>query len=127
MASKFKVLVVDDEQFIRKILSRIIKREGFDVEEACDGQNALDKMEKDQYDFVVSDIKMPNLDGMALLKNIKENYPMTKVLLVTAYSGIYTPTQILNAGADAFIIKPFKNSEISKILKTVALKIPVQV
>lgn len=110
------VLIVDDEDFIRNILCRIVGRAGFTVDQACDGVDALEKMREVRFDFVISDIKMPRMDGMGLLKEIKSLYPATSVLLVTAYSGEYTAKSAMEAGADDFITKPFKNFEIIKTL-----------
>jgi len=115
--SPSSVLIVDDEQFLRKILGRIISREGFSVDEATNGQQALDKMQSNNYDVVISDICMPSLNGIELLKEIKEHHQDTSVVLITGYAGEYTIDEMMTAGADYFISKPFKNIEISQMLK----------
>ena len=116
MKNGLSVLVVDDEVFIRQILSRIVSREGYSVDQASDGIEALDKMSERRFNFVISDIKMPRMDGMELLATIKEKYPETHVLLITAYAGEYTAEDAIAAGADYFITKPFKNVEIARTL-----------
>lgn len=110
------VLVVDDEQFIRQLLVRLIKREGHLVTEAGDGREALDMLRNSNVDIVISDIKMPNMDGWQLLEEIKKDYPDVSVILITAYAGDYTPEHAIEAGADYFITKPFKNVEIARTL-----------
>lgn len=110
------VLVVDDEQFIRQLLVRTIKREGYLVSEAGDGRKALDILSEKHIDIVISDIKMPNMDGWQLLEEIKKEYPEISVILITAYAGDHTPENAIEAGADYFITKPFKNVEIARTL-----------
>lgn len=122
MNNGLSVLVVDDEVFIRQILSRIVSREGYSVIEANDGIDALEKMADRHFDFVLSDIKMPRMDGMELLASIKERYPDTLVLLVTAYAGEYTADDAIAAGAVCFITKPFKNVEIARTLTALRQK-----
>ncbi|MFQ5500580.1 MAG: response regulator [Candidatus Zixiibacteriota bacterium] len=114
------ILIVDDAEFIRSIIARMVKREGYTVSEACDGVEALEKLAVAPVDFVISDIKMPRMDGLELLGEIKSNYPDVMVLMITGYAGEYTSDDVLAAGADYFITKPFKNVEIARTL--VALK-----
>lgn len=114
------VLIVDDEEFIRKILGRIVRREGFAVTEACDGLEALELLKAQPFHFVISDIKMPRMDGLELLAAIKSEFPLIKVLMITGYPGDYSAWDIISAGADHYISKPFKNTEIATTLKTLA-------
>jgi len=106
------ILIVDDEPFIRQLLRRTVEREGFSVVEAVDGAAALDEMKQNSFDFVITDIQMPRMDGMQLLAEIKSEFPNTQVLMITAYAGKYSEEDIIAAGADYFITKPFKNLEI---------------
>jgi len=122
MIVKASVLIVDDEKFIRDILSRIVFREGFKIDVAGDGVEAFEKIQENSYDFVISDINMPNMGGMELLKKIKVYDKDILVLLVTSKAGEYSAEDILKAGADFFITKPFKNSEIAKTLETLNKK-----
>ncbi len=85
--------------------------------EAVDGLDALNKMKDAKFDFVISDIKMPNMNGLELLKEIKANYPDTIVFLITGYGSEYDIEDIMAAGAHHFITKPFHNVEISHTLK----------
>ena len=87
MQTKASILIVDDETFIRQILSRIVTREGYQVRQACDGVDALNLLAENSYDIVISDIKMPNMDGIQLLSEVKSKYPNISVVLITAYAG----------------------------------------
>jgi DNA-binding NtrC family response regulator len=78
-----KVLVVDDEKGIRFLLSEVLLNQGFDVSLARDGQESLDKLEKDHFDLVVTDINMPRLDGVAMLKSMTKNGRSEKVIIMT--------------------------------------------
>jgi len=118
MARKASVLIVDDEQFLRQILGRIVRREGYDVDEAVDGIDALSRMKDHQYDIVISDIRMPMMDGIELLKRIRATHYDTAVVLITAYAGEYVERDMIDAGADFYITKPFKNVEIAQALQS---------
>lgn len=116
------VLIVDDEPIVRGLLARIVNRQGYSVTEAVDGLDALEKMKDVRFDFVISDIKMPNMDGLKLLKEIRAQYPNTYVLLITGNRAEYKAEKVMAAGADQFIAKPFKNMDIAHTLKGLYLK-----
>lgn len=122
MRPQATVLVVDDESFIRQILARIVSREGYQVHQASDGREALKLLAETPCQIVISDIKMPNMDGIELLSEIKANFPPVGIILITAYAGEYAARDALSAGADAFITKPFKNVEIAATLRDVLVK-----
>ncbi len=123
MDPKASVLIVDEEGLIRKILARIVTREGYAVAEAADGREALEKMKKTPYDFVISAIKLPKMNGFELLTEIKTNYPETMVLLITAYTNDISAEDVLTHGADYYITRPFKNVEIARTLSALSLKL----
>ena len=112
----FSILVVDDESLIRRVLSRIVQREGHSVTEAEDGVDALEKMEAATFDIVITDVRMPRLDGYGLLEQIKAQYPKTSVIIVTAYGGQAPKGNPCRAKADCYIAKPFKNLEIAQAI-----------
>lgn len=122
MRRQASVLVVDDESFIRQILSRMVSREGYEVHQATDGKDALKLLADHPCQIVISDIKMPNMDGIELLAEIKTNHSTVSVILITAYAGEYSADDAIAAGADAFITKPFKNIEIAETLRKVLIK-----
>lgn len=122
MRRQASVLVVDDESFIRQILSRMVSREGYEVHQATDGKDALKLLADHPCQIVISDIKMPNMDGIELLAEIKASHTSVSVILITAYAGEYSADDALAAGADAFITKPFKNIEIAETLRKVLIR-----
>ena len=109
---KSRVLVADDEEEIRKILSRILEKEGFEVITASDGEQAMQKICSDIPDAVLLDVRMPGLNGMEVLKKIKaieENLP---VVLVTAYADTHQAVEAMKEGAYDYLAKPFDNNEV---------------
>jgi len=107
------ILVVDDESLIRNLLSQIIQREGYEVLTTDSAGDALELMESKKVAVVLSDIKMPKMNGLELLATIKKKYPKTPVLLMTGHAGEYPKDDVLAAGADGYITKPFRNTQIA--------------
>lgn len=106
------ILVVDDEEEIRKILSRILEKEGFKVITAPEGQQALQRICFDAPDVVLLDVRMPGLNGMEVLKKIKEIDDDLPVVLVTAYADIHQAVEAMKDGAYDYLAKPFDNEEV---------------
>jgi len=113
------VLLVDNDNLILDILSRIVKRGGFRPLTAQSGSEALELLEKVKVQAVVSDINMPDMDGLQLLKKIKELYPHLPVIMITGRPGVYDRRDVMAAGADGYIIKPFKNTDVLQRLAAV--------
>lgn len=116
---KNKILVVDDDPAILKLLGSILSTIGYDFDTAEDGLVAVEKLEKNNYSVVVTDMTMPDMDGMELLKHIRDNYPWIDVIVVTGYTEKYTYTDVIKAGASDFISKPFNNDELEAKLNRV--------
>lgn len=106
------ILVVDDEPVIRTVLGRSLQREGIRVTTAENGVEALEKIRDGCFDIVISDILMPLMDGLELLVQVKTEYPDLPVILITGAHGQFSGKQVLEAGAEDFIIKPFRNQDI---------------
>ncbi len=117
MKSSVSILVVDDEEMMRNLLEKILSREGYQVSSAEDGLAALDLIREHPFDLVISDMKMPRMNGFELLKAIKKEYSQTGVIIMTAYGDTYTVKDALLLGADEYITKPFKSYEISLIVE----------
>ena len=107
------ILIVDDEQSNRKTLSRVLEREGFSVIEAKDGVQALIQLEKEPV-LMITDLKMPNIDGMELLRRSRETFSSTEVIMMTAFGTIDIAVQAMREGAWDFISKPIKRAELIK-------------
>lgn len=117
MKGTVSILVVDDEQMMCTLLTKILSREGYQVKTADGGEAALALLEKEQFNLVISDMKMPGMDGFELLKRIKQNYPDIGVIIMTAYGDTYTVKDAFLLGADEYITKPFKSYEISLVVE----------
>ena len=108
-----KILVVDDEAPIREMLQRgLTQVGGFSVEIAQNGQEAIEKIEKDVFDLVLTDLKMPGMDGLDLLKMIKGTRPEVMVILMTAYGSIETAVEAMKVGANDYVTKPVDFNEL---------------
>jgi len=108
-----KILVVDDEALVRDIIRKgLSQMGGFNVEVAQSGSEAIEKIEKDVFDLVLTDLKMPGMDGLELLKNIKGTRPEVMVIMMTAYGSIETAVEAMRIGANDYITKPVDLNEL---------------
>jgi DNA-binding NtrC family response regulator len=105
-ANKGRVLVVDDESSARSGLEKLLRQEGFAVSTARDGLEALDVASLSPPDVVVTDLKMPNMDGVALLVKLREQYPDLPVVVVTAFGDVASAVGAMRAGAEDYLTKP---------------------
>lgn len=111
-----RIFIIDDEEKLRSLLTRIISLEGFDVIQAGDCKTALKKLEQHDIDAVICDVKLPDGNGVDLVKKIKELYPLTEVILMTAYGNIPDGVQAIKNGAFDYIIKGDDNNKIVPLL-----------
>jgi len=104
------ILVVDDSASIRQVVSIALKGEGYDVIDASDGQDALNKMTGQKIHLIISDVNMPNMDGITFLKKVKEHpsYKFTPVIMLTTEAGKDKMAEGRSAGAKAWVVKPFQ-------------------
>jgi ATP-dependent Lon protease len=112
MKGRPRVLVVDDEDAGRKNLSHILEREGYEVDAASDGDEALRKLDSYEFDVVATDLKMARTDGMAVLETVKARHPHTGVIVVTGYATVQSAIEAMKKGAFTYIAKPFKLDEV---------------
>jgi two-component system response regulator PilR (NtrC family) len=120
------ILVVDDEQGMRQLLTLVFGRAGHKVRAAEDGRRALQLLREQPADLIVSDVKMPDMDGIALLREARSLYPEVAVVMMTAFATVETAREAFKLGADDFIQKPFDVDElkliVEKTLERLALK-----
>lgn len=112
-----RILVVDDETSMRQLLEITLRKEGYRVTTARSGSKALEAFEKAPYDLVISDIKMPDMSGVEVLRHVKGVAPETPVIMITAYSSAETAVDALRLGAYDYIAKPFKVDELKITIK----------
>jgi nitrogen regulation protein NR(I) len=111
-----QVLIVDDEPNLRKILSHQLSRDGYDVLTAEDGEQGLALLREHHIDLVITDLKMPKVDGLTLLKRALEEEPELPIVLITAHGTIDTAVEALKTGAFDFVTKPFDKDEVRQIV-----------
>jgi putative nucleotidyltransferase with HDIG domain len=113
---KPRVLVVDDERFIRDVLADFLAMEGYFVRTAEDGNVAIQELSLSNYDVVLSDLKMPNLGGLELLAHITEAHPKTLTVIMTGFGTVETAISAMKRGAYDYVLKPFKADEIVQVV-----------
>jgi len=115
--NKRRILVVDDEAIARENLEHILRKEGYDVATADSGMSALKKLANTEFDLVMTDLKMKQVDGMEVLARTKEQFPDTEVVMLTAYATVATAIEAMQKGAYHYIPKPYKIDEVRMITK----------
>lgn len=111
------LLIVDDEQSYRKLLSLVFETDGHQVQTGVNGRDGLEKLQKEAFDLIISDVRMPDMDGIALLREARELYPDIGMVLMTAFATVDTAREAFKLGADDFIQKPFDVEELKLIVK----------
>jgi two-component system chemotaxis response regulator CheY len=116
-----KILAADDSASMRQMVTFTLKGAGFDVVEAVDGVDALAKAKSGSFDLVLSDVNMPNMDGIELVKNLRTlpNYKFTPILMLTTESGTNKKMEGKQAGATGWIVKPFNPDQLLNTIKRV--------
>ncbi len=120
-----RILVIDDDTDICLLLKKYLSKNGFEVEMAYTGKSALTMIEEEQFDLVLCDFRLPDMDGTETLKAIKQVSPLTKVIIITGYSDVKTAVQCIKMGASEYVTKPIFHEEILHAIKK-ALKAPNQ-
>ena len=118
-----KILIIDDEEKIRTLLSRIIGLEGFDVQVAGDCKTGLNKLDREDFDVVLCDVKLPDGNGVELTKKIKDKFPLIEIILLTAYGNIPDGVQAIKNGAFDYITKGDDNNKILPLLHRAVEKV----
>jgi len=112
-----RILVVDDEELIRKLMTNILRRGGMAVLTAQNGEEALKVLRENGCDVVVSDVRMAGMSGFDLLKQVKAKHPDIAFVVMTGHADSYSIKDALLQGADEYITKPFKNHEVMLIIE----------
>jgi len=118
-SNKKPLLIVDDEPNIRLTLSQTLEVAGFDIDSAASGEEALAKLEGKPYGLILLDLRMPGMDGMAVLRRVHETWPEIKVIIITAHGTIESAVEAMKLGAVDFIQKPFAPKEIRELVTKV--------
>ena len=118
-----KILVIDDDENIRNTMKTILEDEGYVVDLAATGSEAIEKTQKTAYNLALLDIRLPDMEGVELLKLMKDPTPRTRKIMVTGYPSMQNAIKALNKNADAYLIKPVN---VEKLLTTVKDQLQLQ-
>ncbi len=122
MSSQHKILVVDDEKITRQNLEHVFKKDGYHVNTASNGSEALNFLEKNAFDVIVTDLKMGKVDGMAVLEKAKAINPITEVIIITGYATVSTAIEAMKKGSYHYLTKPLKLNEIRSTIQKALFK-----
>ncbi|MBI5142359.1 MAG: sigma-54-dependent Fis family transcriptional regulator [Nitrospirae bacterium] len=115
--SKPRILVVDDEPIVRISCRRALEPEGYEVAQAENANAGLELLAADRFDLVLTDLKMPGMDGIEFLRNIKSRWPETQVVIITGYQTIDTAVLSIKLGAYDYVNKPFTPHQLSDVVR----------
>ena len=110
---KYRILVVEDDELTRNVIVNFLSKLGHLCNTAIDGVDALDKMKENKFDAVITDVRMPKMDGIVLTKEISKQYPELPIMVMTGFKEEYEAGTAIAGGAREFIIKPFSLSEFA--------------
>jgi len=123
MDHKMNIMIVDDEKIVRESLFHWFAKLGHTVEKASSGFEALEILEKNPFDVLFVDIRMPEMSGIELLEKVKTEYPETVVIIITAYGSIESAVKAMQLGASDYLLKPFKPDYLSLVMEKVAQQV----
>jgi CheY-like chemotaxis protein len=115
MAEELRVLIVDDEIAVCNSCMKTLSREGYAVDYSLSGEEALNKIAIGNYDLVITDLKMPKVDGMQLLRTVKGRWPEVNVIMITGYGTIRSAVEAMKLGAFDYVSKPFTSEELAGV------------
>jgi len=116
MGETARILIVDDDENIRKVLTTILEDEGYIVESVDTGKKAIKRTKRKPYNLALIDIRLPDMEGIELLTKIRDTTPKMRKLIITGYPTLHNAMDAVNKGADAYIMKPF---DMEKVLVTI--------
>lgn len=111
-----RILIVDDEENTRIGLSKLLAQEGFEVESAANGNEALVYLGQRKVNLVISDINMPEMNGLVFLRELSRKFPSTNVIMITAYGGVESYLEAMNLGAYEYLHKPVRLDELRSVI-----------
>lgn len=111
-----KILIIDDDKYILCIFSRILQKHGYAVDTAETGQEALEKIDTQNYDLALIDVKLPDTEGPDLLARIHNINPEMMKIVITGFPSLEDATKVMNQGATAYLVKPIKSEELVNLI-----------
>jgi DNA-binding NtrC family response regulator len=123
MDSNLEILVLDDEPIVCARLKPSLEKEGYRLEIFTDSRSAMERLEEKSFDIVVTDLKMPGVDGMAVLKFVKQRWPKTRVIIISGFATVDVTREAFQTGVHDVIAKPFKIAQLKDLIKRVAAEL----
>ena len=117
-----KIMVIDDEKIVGDMAKLSLEQDGYHVETFLNAQPALKRLEEERFDIVVTDYKMKGIDGMEVLKDVKDRYPATHVIMITAFANLDAAIEALRGDVHDFFPKPVKIKELKSSIKRALAK-----
>jgi len=114
-----RILVVDDEENTRIGLTKLLSQDGYEVESAANGNDALDLLGQHKVNLVISDINMPDMNGLVFLRELSRKFPSTSVIMITAYGGVESYLEAMNLGAYEYLHKPVRLDELRSVMQKI--------
>lgn len=114
-----RILVVDDEENARIALSKILTHDGYDVSSAKNGLDALNFLRSKEVELIITDLNMPEMDGLMFLRELNRNYPASNVIMITAYGEVESYLEAMTLGAFEYINKPVKYDDLKKVINKI--------
>ena len=112
-----RILVTDDEEMIRDLLSETFQKKGYTVQTTANGREALQRIKEDRWDLLVTDLRLPDISGMEILSRVKKKNPELGIIMITAYGSIKNAVKAMKQGAFDYITKPFNLDEMELVVK----------
>jgi DNA-binding NtrC family response regulator len=117
LSEKARILVVDDDESIRKAMTAVLEEEGYVVDTAQSGKEAVEKCSTSHYNLALIDIRLPDMEGTRLLNAMKQSTPPMVKIIVTGYPSLSNAIEAVNKGADAYLLKPLVMNDVLKTIK----------
>jgi DNA-binding NtrC family response regulator len=115
-----RILVVDDEENARMALSKILTHDGYEVSSAGNGLEALNFLRSNAVELIITDLNMPEMNGLMFLRELKRSYPSSKVIMITAYGEVESYLEAITLGAFEYINKPVKYDDLKKVIDKIS-------
>ncbi|MBS7249935.1 MAG: response regulator [Candidatus Freyarchaeota archaeon] len=122
MSESARILIVDDDESIRKVLTAILQEEGYIVDTARSGKEAIEKTENNFYNLALVDIRLPDIEGTKLLSMMKETVPKMAKIIITGYPSMQNAIEAVNRNADRYLLKPLNMEELLKAVRELLKK-----
>ncbi len=123
MERRLNILVVDDEQIVLDSVKKLLRKDNYEVLTVLDALSAVEMIKENGVDIILTDLMMPEMDGLELMQAVRENYPNLPIIMITGYATINTALQAMQLGAFDYVAKPFSKAEIKGVVKRAAERV----